>query len=54
MEEAAGGTCSGINKKTIPCHKDECTIPGIPLLYISDKVVIYANNLSLGSIWSVL
>ena len=32
VEEAAGGNCSGINHKTIPCTKDECTTLGTPLL----------------------
>ena len=32
VEEAAGGTCSGINRKTISCTKDECTTLGTPLL----------------------
>ena len=39
VEEAAGGICSGKTQKTIPCHKDECTTPGIQLLYIDVLVV---------------
>ena len=38
VEEAAGGTCNGINQKTIPCYKDECATPGIPFLSIDVMV----------------
>ena len=40
VEEAAGGSCNGINQKTIQCSKEQCTSPGIQLLYMNILMVL--------------
>ena len=39
VEEAAGGSCTESNQRTIACNKDECPTPGIPLLSIDMRLL---------------